>query len=182
MPYKNSIIALLDHPASITVYHYVSVEVLSGSVSVYGYEIKKGNLPIKVFSSEKTGLIEVKTESFDRIWKKKADTSNLENSLVHITDNNEKAKKILEKFGNSTVAIAIHQCILPTNMEYLEFYYPLVVDFSSFKKSWEKRDAICVPRSKCTPIEFDLEAEKIASEINIFVRSASKFDLVLLMV
>lgn len=170
VPMKCGVIVLLNHPASYTVYKYVSIQVISGTVSINGYEITKNSKPLEVFSSEKTSLIAVKTETYERIWKKREYASNLEQELVNITGSGLLSTKILQKFGNTTVAIFVKRNPFPFNVEFIRFYYPEALDFNLFKKSGTA-DNFYVPQSKGKPLHFGLDEENVASEINGLIRS-----------
>lgn len=162
----------MNHPASLTLYKYVYVTTLSGTVSINGYELTKGS-SIQVFSSEKTGLIEIKTESYESIWKKKTTAKKLEAELSSLFESGDISTRILQKIGNSTVAVFIKRCALPSNIEFTEFYCPQAFEFSLFKKK-KYKDCYWFIESHVSPLQFDEEKEKLASEVAVLIRNSSK--------
>lgn len=176
VPYQNGSVILMNHPASLTLYKYVSVTALSGTVSINGYEIIKGKT-IDVFSSEKTGLVEIKTESFESIWKKKTTAKKLEAELSSLFESGDISTRILQKIGNSTVAVFVKRCALPPNIEFAEFYCPQAFEFSLCKKN-KYRDC-CWFLENDSSLQFDEEKEKLASEIAVLVRNSRKLCLLI---
>lgn len=166
----------MEHPASLTLYKYVSVTTLSGTVSVNGYELTKGS-SVQVFSSEKTGLIEMKTESYENIWKKKTTAKKLEAELSSLFESGDISTRILQKIGNLTVAVFVKRCALPSNIEFTEFYCPEAFEFSLFKKKF--KDCYWFHESHVPPLQFDEEKEKLASEIAVSIRNSSKLCLII---
>lgn len=164
----------MNHPASLTLYKYTSIKVLSGTVFINGYELNKKSDPVEVFSSEKTGLTEIVTDTYECIWKKKEYAKRLEDDLIDITDSVSFAAQILKKFQNTTVAISVTRIPLPHNIEFLRFYYPEVVEFNAVEKKADK-EFYTLPKSKGTPLQFGFDEEKLASDICGFIRIASKF-------
>lgn len=168
----------MNHPSSVTLYNHVSVEVLSGSVSLFGYEINQQSPTINVFSSEKTGLIEIKTESYDRIWKKKAQTTTLQYIIRSILPNEKTTKALMEKFGNSTVAVYLRIVDFPMSLKFLGQYYPSVLKFNLYDA--QDRYMLYVPdhhEKKCVPIKFGVQEEKLSAEINSLIRSACEYNI-----
>lgn len=164
-------IVLLNHESSITLYNYVSVSVLSGTVSICGSEIKAYSPPVKVFSSEKTGLIDVKTERFENIWANKDSLEKLYHEVTEVTGSKKQAYKILKKYTDTSVLIVVEHIILPHNLQFLGLYYPDILKF----KLERKRGHYSISDSEDS-FKFDNSVAMLANRIISAIRAASKFN------
>lgn len=167
----------MNHPYSLTLYKHLTVLVLSGCISIQGYEIKKGNT-VQVFSSEKTGLIEMKTERYESIWKKKARNKSLAKNLHELFQSEDICNRILQRFGNLTVAVFIKRCFFPSNLEFAELYYPQAFEFNLYEQMKSKDFLWLANDVHISTLKFGEEEENLASEIAVFIRNASKFYLI----
>ena len=152
------------------------VGVLSGSVSINGYEIKKGSF-VHLFSSEKTGLIQIKTEAYDSIWKKKVRSKKFAQDLVALFRSEDICNRIIQRCGNFTVLVFIQRIPLPSNLQFAELYCPQAFEFSLFKNN-KYKDFLWFLEDEISPLKFGEEEENLTTEVGVLIRNGRKFYLI----
>lgn len=191
-PTKNKMIVFIDHPGTITLYQYVSVNVISGTVSVYGKDLNPESTGINVLSSENTGLISLETQSSQNLWIKKSYYKSVLQKLMNYVSTKEHAIKLLKNLNPSTVIVALKGRVLKPNLRFLELYSPKVLKFNQEKfgkKSFVSQigypsghipkfgsNSYCFKDVGAKSVQFNDDHEDLAAEIVDVVCQANSID------
>ncbi|XP_054722466.1 polynucleotide 5'-hydroxyl-kinase NOL9-like, partial [Uloborus diversus] len=169
VPSLSAEIVVLQHPTSVTLHKFIDVKVISGGISILGWNMTSLSEKVTIFSYERTGLIELTTLHADPMWKTKETCKSIKTALKEIIGK-EDTIKILEKCGNSSVIVMLQRAAFTSPLKILSIYYPRE---SWLPTDWKNNRHFIKKKSSHQVIKFTVDHVTVAEAIAHAMRKAT---------